>query len=147
MKNKNLFSLFAIVTGLVLLGAGCSNAPTNTQSPAEIQPTVTVPPTSSIPQALPTSTEKKVLETVINRVNVVISNFSFQPKSLSIPVGSTVTWTNNDSAPHTISADDGSFDSGNMAPGSNFSHTFSTSGNVLYHCAFHSSMHGSVEIK
>jgi plastocyanin len=77
---------------------------------------------------------------------VTISNFAFQPNSLSVATGTTVTWTNNDSMPHTVTADDGSFTSGPIAAGATFSHTFTAAGTVAYHCQFHASMHGSVTV-
>ena len=65
-----------------------------------------------------------------------IASFSFQPASLTVSVGTTVTWTNNDSASHTVTADDGSFKSGTLGKGETFSQTFATAGTFAYHCAF-----------
>jgi plastocyanin len=67
---------------------------------------------------------------------------------LDVPVNTQVTWTNNDSVPHTVTADDGSFDSGTLQPGQTFSHTFTSAGKVTYHCAIHgqASMNGSVQV-
>jgi len=77
---------------------------------------------------------------------VTISGFAFGPASISIPVGSTVTWTNQDGTAHTVTADDGSFDSGSLAQGATFSQTFDTPGTYTYHCAIHSSMTGTVTV-
>ncbi len=52
----------------------------------------------------------------------------FQPSSVSIGTGGSVTWTNTDSVPHTVTADDGSFDSGIMMPGDTFTRTFDRAG-------------------
>ena len=57
-----------------------------------------------------------------------------------------VTWTNNDATTHTVTADDGSFNSGNIAPGGKFSHTFSTAGTIAYHCSIHTSMKAKVVV-
>lgn len=76
---------------------------------------------------------------------VSIANFAFAPDVLKVPVGTTVTWTNNDPTPHTITADDGSFDSGEMKPGGTFSRTFDRPGAFSYRCVFHPSMRGRVE--
>src|SRR3954454_5589720 len=56
--------------------------------------------------------------------NVQVVDFAFQPAALTIPVGATVTWTNAGQRTHTVSADDGSFDSGRLDPGEQFSQTF-----------------------
>ena len=77
---------------------------------------------------------------------VTISGFAFGPASISVAVGSTVTWTNQDGTAHTVTADDGSFDSGSLAQGATFSQTFDTPGTYTYHCAIHSSMTGTVTV-
>src|SRR5436309_13653236 len=79
--------------------------------------------------------------------SVSIKNFAFSNTSLSITSGATVTWTNNDATAHTVTADDGSFDSGNIAPGNSFTHTFSSMGTVNYHCTIHSMMKAAVIVK
>src|SRR6478752_5705287 len=71
---------------------------------------------------------------------VSIKNFAFSVATLSISAGTQVTWTNNDATAHTVTADDGSFNSGNIAPGASFSHTFNNMGTVNYHCAIHPMM-------
>jgi plastocyanin len=63
-----------------------------------------------------------------------------------VAVGTTVTWTNQDSTAHTVTANDGSFDSGPIQPGKSFSHTFSTAGTVAYHCKIHPSMTATVTV-
>jgi plastocyanin len=77
---------------------------------------------------------------------VSIKDFSFQPGSISVAVGSTVTWTNDDTTGHTVTADDGSFDSGTLAPGATFSNTFSTAGTFAYHCNIHHSMTATITV-
>jgi plastocyanin len=78
---------------------------------------------------------------------VTIKDFAFGPATLSVAVGSTVTWTNADSAAHTVTADDGSFDSKSLAAGSTFSQTFDTAGTFAYHCSIHPNMTASVDVK
>jgi plastocyanin len=78
---------------------------------------------------------------------VTIQNFAFGPASLSVAVGSTVTWTNGDSTAHTATADDGSFDSKSIAAGGTFSQTFDTAGTFAYHCSIHPNMTGTIEVK
>jgi plastocyanin len=78
--------------------------------------------------------------------SVSIVNFAFDPASLQVPAGTTVTWTNNGGAPHTVTADDGSFDSGTLQPGASFSQTFNTAGTIAYHCSIHPQMVASIVI-
>jgi plastocyanin len=78
---------------------------------------------------------------------VTIENFAFGPATLEVPVGTSVTWTNQDSASHTATADDGSFDSKSLGTGQTFSQTFSAAGTFAYHCSIHSSMKGTVTVK
>jgi plastocyanin len=78
---------------------------------------------------------------------VSIANMSFSPASLTVYVGTTVTWTNNDAMAHTVTSDGSSFDSGNIAPGGKYSRTFSTAGSFPYHCTIHPTMTGTVTVK
>jgi plastocyanin len=78
--------------------------------------------------------------------SVSIEDFYFEPAEAAVQPGDTVTWTNEGARPHTVSADDGSFDSGTLQPGQSFSRTFEAPGTVAYHCAIHPSMMGSVSV-
>ncbi len=79
------------------------------------------------------------------QTNVVeIKNFSFQPSSITVSQGTTVTWINNDPAEHTVTSSDGIFSSGNMATGGMFNFTFSKPGKYQYQCLIHPSMVGYV---
>ena len=78
---------------------------------------------------------------------VEIMNFMFMPGSLTVPVGTTVTWKFDDSTDHTVTADDNSFASSPMANGQTFTHTFSTAGTVAYHCSIHPFMKGTIIVK
>lgn len=75
-----------------------------------------------------------------------IRGFSFQPDILKVKVGAKVTWTNDDTVAHTVTADTSSFASGNLQPGGSFSFTFTRPGTYAYHCSIHPSMHGSVVV-
>jgi len=78
--------------------------------------------------------------------SVSIKNMSFNPSALSVKTGTTVTWTNNDSVAHTVTADGGLFDSGTLSPGQSFSFTFATAGSISYHCSIHPSMRAAVAV-
>lgn len=79
-----------------------------------------------------------------NAVSIV--NFAFNPSTLTVKVGDTVSWTNTSGTGHTVTADDGSFDSGNLAGGAGFQHTFSAAGTFSYHCSIHSSMKATITV-
>src|SRR5438105_3189505 len=75
--------------------------------------------------------------------NVTIKDFAFDPKTISVNVGDTITWTNQGPSPHTVTADDGSFDAGNLDKGATFSHTFDKAGTFAYYCKYHGAKGGS----
>jgi plastocyanin len=78
--------------------------------------------------------------------SVAIVDFAFNPTSVTVKAGTTVNWMNNGSTTHTVTADDGSFDSGNLNGGASFSHTFASAGTFSYHCSIHSSMKATVTV-
>ena len=80
-----------------------------------------------------------------SQASVSISNFAFNPESITVKAGTTVIWTNHDSAAHTVTADDGSW-SGSVPQNASFSHKFSTPGTYKYHCAIHVQMLGTVNV-
>jgi len=80
----------------------------------------------------------------VNKVTISASGYS--PASLTIAMGSTVTWTNNDNAAHTVTTADGNISSGDIAAGSSFSKTFATSGTYSYYDAHNTSMMGTVVV-
>ncbi|MCC6315172.1 MAG: ScyD/ScyE family protein [Thermomicrobiales bacterium] len=78
---------------------------------------------------------------------VRIADFAFSPPTLDIAAGTTVTWTNADTAPHTATAKDTSFDSGNLDPGDSFAHTFADPGTYDYVCSYHAGMKGTIVVE
>ena len=77
---------------------------------------------------------------------VTIEGFAFGPEALAVDVGTAVTWTNEDSATHTATADDGTFDTKSLKSGTSGEFTFEETGTVEYHCDIHSTMTGSVVV-
>ena len=78
--------------------------------------------------------------------SVSIANFAFQPATISIPVGATVVWTNNQGVPHTATSTSRDFDTGNIATAQTASFTFTRAGTFAYRCSIHSSMQGTVQV-
>lgn len=77
---------------------------------------------------------------------VSIANFAFSPATITVAPGQAITWTNADRVAHTVTSNDGKWDSGNIAPGASFSHTFDQAGATPYHCTIHPFMTGTVTV-
>jgi plastocyanin len=77
---------------------------------------------------------------------VKIVEFVYGPDPVTVQVGGKVTWQNEDTAPHTATADDGSFDTGTIERGKIKSETFKQAGTFTYFCEIHPTMHGTVEV-
>ena len=79
---------------------------------------------------------------------VVIDNFSFSPKTSTVPAGATVTWTNHDNVPHVVtSADDQFKKSPVLKTSQRFSKTFATAGTYSYFCSIHPRMTAQIIVK
>lgn len=81
------------------------------------------------------------------QTDVVIEGLAFNPPEISVAVGSTVTWSNQDSVNHTVTARDGTFDSGNLPDGATFSYTFEEKGTFEYYCTIHPNMEAKVIVE
>lgn len=80
--------------------------------------------------------------------SISIHGLAFDPPNLTVPPGSTVTWTNNetDGTVHSSTSDDGLWDSPDLSPGQSFSFTFDKAGTFNFHCRFHSYMTGTITV-
>ena len=78
---------------------------------------------------------------------MTVKNFSFMPMSLTVPAGTTVTWTFDDSSKHTVTAKDKSFASPDLGSGQTYQHTFTTAGTYPYICSIHQYMTGTIVVK
>ena len=74
------------------------------------------------------------------------NSWGYKPKDVDIEVGTTVTWVNNGAQTHTVTDDDGAFDSGDMAPGDKFTFTFKKAGVYNYKCTPHPWMTGKITV-
>jgi plastocyanin len=146
MRKLMLAGALLMALSLILVLTGCSTTtPAATPTPTpKVSPTpaATLAPT---PIASPTSAPTTTPATA--HANVDISGFAFVPQTLTVSVGTTVTWTNNDSSSHTIASNDNLFQSGTLAKGATFSHTFAQKGTFNYHCSIHPSMTGKVIVE
>ncbi len=78
---------------------------------------------------------------------VKIDNFVFGPQTVTVPTGTTVTWTNSDDIPHTAVSNDGVFKSKVMDTDEKFSYTFTKAGTYPYFCSIHPKMTGKVVVQ
>jgi len=78
---------------------------------------------------------------------VKIDNFSFGPATLTVPVGTSVTWTNRDDIPHTVVSTEGAFKSKVLDTDEKFAYTFSKAGTYPYFCSIHPKMTGKVIVQ
>jgi plastocyanin len=124
---------------------------------ADLLPTAAPPMVTPTPEAMPLATDTPPAApapaTPAGEMDsnasmaVTIKDYAFTPATLTVPAGTTVTWTNNDPVPHTATASDGSFDSGNLNPGQSFSFTFATPGSFSYVCQYHAGMKGTIVVQ
>ena len=78
---------------------------------------------------------------------VTIADFTFSPNSITVQAGSTVTWVNNDTVPHTATGNNGEFDTGQIAPGGSASITFDNAGTFAYFCSIHPNMTATIIVQ
>jgi plastocyanin len=107
--------------------------------PASPKETAAIPNTAST-QSVTTTTAASAT------VAIAIQGFAFDPAAVTVKVGTSITWSNQDSADHTITSDKGDWDSGKTAQGGKYTHTFDQVGTYTYHCSIHSSMKGTVVV-
>jgi plastocyanin len=79
-------------------------------------------------------------------IKQVAGRMAFDPATLAIAKEDTVEWTNRMGMDHTVTADDGSFDSAEIKSGKTFSYTFSNAGSFPYHCEIHGFMKGTITV-
>lgn len=104
------------------------------------QPSQTLPPAATnTPPAATNTPPPAATNTPAAGASVAMGDRSFSPQSLTVSVGTTVTWNNSSGRPHTVTADNNAFDSGTVGSGGSFSYTFTTAGTYGYYCQFHGS--------
>jgi plastocyanin len=131
LSTSNRLLKFVLLPALVpLIGvAGCGRGPESANAPhaaAEVVSAAAAQPGGS---------------------SVSIDNFSFNPSTITVPAGTTVTWTNHDDIPHTVAANGKGFASKALDTDERFSHLFSAPGTYPYYCAIHTHMTGQIIVK
>ena len=116
--------------------------PTGEETPTASAAAITITPTV-VPIVSPTG----ISTSSARRLEVIISNSSFQPADITTGKGSLIVWKNNDAVSHTVTADDGSFNSGEIKAGGSFDQRFDYIKTYSYSCSFHPEMKGTIVIK
>jgi len=116
-------------------------AATGTAAPAK---TAAPAPTEQAAQA---PADNAAAAAAADPITVDIANFAFAPKAIQAKVGQKITFTNQDSTPHTATATDGAkFDSGQLDQGKSFSYTAKKAGTIQFVCSFHPNMTGTITV-
>jgi plastocyanin len=132
--RRALFVLVVLMAvSAVATACGSSSKGPGASSPASSTPATATTASSGAPAAGGSTVE--------------INNFMFMPMSLTVAVGTTVTWKFDDSTDHTVAADDNSFTSPALGNGKTYTHTFNTAGTVKYHCSIHPFMTATIIVK
>ena len=134
-----------LVPALVLAAfalASCGGDDENTVT--EREPVATAPNPED--ESSPAETAPAPSGALGRSVKVEIVDFAYGPDPAQVESGGKVIWQNMDSAPHTATADDGSFDTGTLEEGKLKSESFKEAGTYTYFCEIHPTMHGSVEV-
>ncbi|MCZ7357692.1 MAG: cupredoxin domain-containing protein [Candidatus Methanoperedens sp.] len=129
---------------LIVLLSGCAG-PSTTTTPTS-QPTTTQPAPTQTLTASPTQTLTASPTLTAQPVAVEIKSFAFVPATVTIAIGTTVVWTQEDSGvSHTVTGT--GFDSGPLSQGETFNHTFDQAGTFNYGCSIHPTMTGTIIAK
>lgn len=144
-----------LLIGLLVIAGGCSSpAPVPTEPAMPTMPNMPVPPVPTLPPptpapptpvtpvpAPPTPASPPAVQ---GPYDIWIPGNSYSPVTLTVPVGTKVTWTNKDGNPHTVTS--GLFDS-YLGYGQSFSYTFTDRGTYNYYCKPHDEMSGKVIVE
>lgn len=126
-----------VIVAVVIVGGAVALAVHNSSSSNDT--TMNMSPTPTVAGSASNSPSASTTNAV------TISDFAFVPGTITVKTGTTVTWTNQDSASHTVVVDSGTGPkSSNIATGKTFSYTFATAGTYAYHCSIHPSMKATV---
>jgi plastocyanin len=141
MRNR---SLVTVAAGAALLLAACSGggATTAPTSAPSAEASVEAPVEASAPAAGAACAESAAA----GEVSVAIENFAFSPAAITATVGQTITFTNNDSAPHTATLDDDSCGTPRLGNGESNGLMFTAAGTYPFHCNVHPDMTGTITV-
>lgn len=142
MLHRSL-PILALTAALFLIGACSGGGATTAPSAAASEAPAASEPAASEPAAGGAACTPS---TTAGEVTAEIADFAFDPADISATVGQTVTFTNNDSAPHTATLDDDSCTTENLNQGDSGGLTFNAAGTYPFHCAVHPDMKGTITV-
>ena len=129
---KRMIAVLLVGASMGLAACGGGDAESNSEAAAS------TPATAATPDAT---------KAAGGGTAVAIKGFAFGPQVIEAKVGEEITWTNDDAAPHTVTAKSGGdVDSGTIAQGASFSFTPRQAGTIAYFCEIHPSMTGTIEV-
>jgi plastocyanin len=141
---RKLLAALCMCLALGLVAAGCGGDDDNGDNGDD----------SAATTEQTTTTEKKQAAgggaAAGKQLAVEVVDIDYDPKDASVTKGTTVKWTNTGKLPHTVTKEEGpgaDFDSGTLQPGDTYEETFTTPGEIAYHCTIHSGQDGSVTVK
>lgn len=145
MQAKLLFGVLALcaVIGVVVVGCGGDDSSDSSSSATTESSGATTEPGND---SANTGNAPAPSGDAVRSAKVEIVDFAYDPDPVTIEEGGKVIWQNEDSAPHTATADDGSFDTGTLEEGKLKSESFKEAGTYRYICSIHPDMHGTVEV-
>ena len=145
MELKPLLAAALVALSLGLVACGDSGSD-STSSGAETTPPASEEAPGETEAMESTESEPAPSGEASKSEKVDIVEFTYQPDPVVVQVGGKVIWQNQDTAPHTATADDDSFDTGTIEKGKIGSETFKEAGTFTYFCEIHPTMKGTVEV-
>jgi plastocyanin len=134
---RRLFALLLACVAMTVVAAGCGGGDDDNSSGGSSSDTKETP----APKADDTG------ETNAGGPQVIMKDIKFNPATLKAKAGQTVTWTNDDSVGHDVTADGfNSGGAGNIEPGKTFTHKFAKAGTFKYVCSVHPGMEGTIKV-
>jgi len=137
MTMRRATALLMMLAALLLVACGDDDSETTTTT----EDAATAPVAGEAAEDAPAPSGDAV-----RSAKVEIVDFAYSPDPVTIEAGGKVIWQNMDSAPHTATADDGSFDTGDLEEGKLKSESFKDPGTYPYFCEIHPDMKGTVEV-
>jgi plastocyanin len=153
LKRKFLLITMMSVMSLFLVACGQSGADSSGSPETQSTPVPTASRNSNTEMsrmempAKPSPAVGKDQSTSSSPNQVVVENFSFQPGTLTVKAGTSVTWVNNDDIPHTVNENNKGFKSGALDTDAKFSYKFTSPGTYSYFCSLHPRMTGQIIVK
>ena len=118
----------ALAAALLFICSGCGSSYSTPSGPS------TNPPATGSPVSIVSGAS-------------TLTTTAYSPNPVTVAVGGSVTWTNNDNTAHTSTANGGAWNSGTIAPGRSYTMTFSSAGTFTYRCTIHPGMTGTVTVQ